>query len=449
MSLAGNHDVLAERVVKMCQTQPKAVNWFYRGGITVNGEHVGFYRIPTVTVHRDFVTNFSDIITLEVLVETRKVYDTLIPNASNLSGWLEWEQMGENSVEFVRGGLRDKREYKAIVMNLPTQGLGNGSNQGNVVQDPDLSVTALTVQFIDKTSLDLKFYTWSGLMEMTNPMNALQMILMGTGKDLGIDGVNSVDADVKDNRQILVPRGTTVKDMVQYFQKNYGIYNHGIGSYVFETEKGRYWFVYPLYNNNRYQKEYFKLNIFVVPKKFDPNGIPRTYYVQDGKITAYTINQATMVDNNASNQLNQGTGIQVVNTLENRGDNVKEVGPNKQYIDGSVGVTSFNMYDRPDGYKNYTQVHADNNNMASLRSSIAGNEGRYITLDWSFANPWLLQPGMPVKIDYIDGGLKTLYGTLHEYVAVSVIQGKTPMEVPYNCTVKMRVYVTEQPNVPL
>lgn len=440
-----SYDVLAERVVSTCRAKPKAVNWYYRGGLTVNGKVVKFFKIPTISIHRDFVNNFSDIITLEVLVETRVVYDVLIPNAGNLKGWLEWEQMGENSSEFVRGGMHDKRDYKAFILNLPTQGLGGSNGKTNTVQDPDLSITALTVQFINQTALDLKFYTWSGLLEMTNPMEALQMILNGAGSTLGTAGLQRAEWDVYDKRQILIPRGTLIKDMAQYIQKNYGIYNHGIGSYIFDFEGEPYWFIYPLFNNRRYQKEHFKMNIFVVPEKFDVVGIPRSYYINSGTLTLYTVNKTTLLQNKSAEQLNEGTGIQVVNTLENRGDNVTEIGKNKHYIDGASGVTSFNSIDRPDGYKNYIQVHSDNVNIANLRSSIAGNEGQYIDIEWSYANPWLLQPGLPVKIDYIDNGMKTLYGTLHEYVAVSVMQGKTPMELPYNCTVKMKIYVTEQP----
>lgn len=444
------NEVVAKSIVRMCQAEPKEVNFWWTGGLVIpsTGEKIPFYDIATIDIHRDFMNNFTDIITVEALMETRSFYTMVLPNMGDLEGWLHKKQMAENSTLFVRGGYNKVYNYKAILQNPPKNGLAGGQNPTNQIDNPDLSVTAVRFQFIDKTAIDLKLASFSGLMEQTEATQGLQMLMDGTGEDYGIEGVHMTEADVQIPRQIIIPRGTLVKDLPQYIQQEYGIYNFGIGSYIFNNEHGKFWWIYPLFNNNRYQKEYYKLTIVVVSSKFDPAGIPRTYMCNDGNLTLYTTDEVEMMENKPADQLNQGTGIQFRNTMENRGPNVEEAGINKQLIDGSVGVSTYDVVDRKDKLKNYVQIYDDVNNTAKLISSVSGNQGTYVTVQWRFAHADLLQPGVPTKIVYLDGDqAKELYGTLHEYHAVSVKQGITRQEVPYNCTAKLRIYVTPSPGV--
>lgn len=443
------YEVLAARTVKRCQGYAKTVNYFYYGGLIVNGTKVDFVSIPTVTIQKDFVSNYADTITVEAIISTEDLYKKILPNVDNLSGYITRKQMYENSSHFVRGGDVWHRTYKAFLYNPPTQGLGAGDF--NRVQDLEQSITKIVVQFVDEIAFNLLHYTWTGMLEMTQPYEALKLILDGVGSDVGIKGVHGPNADVNTPAQILIPRGTKVKDLAQYIQQQYGLFNHGIGLYVHEHDRqGYWWFVYPLFNNNRYNNEYYKLNIFVVPERYDPKGNPRTYYLDNGKLTFYTTAKSLMIENKPIDQLTRGTGIQVLNTIEGYGPNVEEIAPNKQKMHGSEGMTSFNMIERKDGYKNYIQVHSDNNNMAALRSSIVGNSGQYVTVVWEYANPELIQPGMPVKLNYLDGRvMKTLYGTVHELHAISVKSGNTHTPLPYQCNISIRIYVTEDPSTPL
>lgn len=447
--LMEKYEAVAKKMVEQCQAKAKFVNYFYYGGLYINGVKIDFVNIPTVTIHKDFVNNFADTITIEAFIGTEDLYRKILPNIDNLKGYLTRKQMYENSTQFVRGGDVLHKTYKAFLYNPPTQGLGAGTH--NRIQDVEHSISKIVVQFVEDIAFDTLYYTWTGMLEMTKPYEALKMILDGTGSDLGTKGVNGPPADVNDEFQILIPRGTKVKDLAQYIQQQYGIFNHGIGAYIHEHDRqGHWWFVYPLFNNNRYNKEYYKLNIFVVPERFDPKSNPRTYFIDNGQLTFYTVAKSTMLENKPIDQLTRGTGIQVLNTIEGYGPNITEVSPNKQKMNGSEGLTSFNMIERKDGYKNYIQVHSDNNNMAALRSSIVGNSGQYVTITWEYANTELIQPGMPVKIHYLTGNeLKTLYGTVHELHAIAVRSGNTPMELPYQCNITMRIYVTDDPKTPL
>ena len=453
MNPLSRHETIAKSVVKRCQSEVKPVNWYYEAGVVVNDLPILFYRVTTIDIHRDFVHNFTDIITVTAVLEASTFHSHILRNLETLEGWITKRQMAENSPLFVKGGIRETRKYKVIVHNPPTPGLGTGSTGANNIINPNQSVITATFQFIDIDAMNIRLSTWQGLLEMSEPAQVLQMILSKVGKANNLGGVHCPRKwDVTNARQILIPRGTLVKDMPQYIQQEYGIFNHGIGNFIFyeRSEKDKFWFIYPLFDNTRYEREYYKLTVCIVPKQFEPKDIPRTYVTNDGELTIYTVAETVLPHNKPSDQINEGTGIQVRNTEENRSININEAGVNRYIIDGTPGMSTFNVVNRKDGLRNYVSVYEDITNTAKLVSSIVGNQGTYLQIEWRFANPELLQPGMPVKVAYLDNDqLKTLYGTLHEYRAMSVISSKTAAESPFNCTLIMIVYVTPAPDVAL
>lgn len=444
--LYDRNDAMAKKVVTMCQSEIKDVNYYYDGGIVAGGKTLHFWKIISFDLYRDFVANFTDVVNIEILMDVKEYYEYVLPNLENLRIWIRRRQMAENSMLFVRGGETDVSWYKGFVYNPPTMGLSTHTNVEKVV-NPDLSMQKVEFQCVLESAVDIKLTTWAGLMELTVPSEGLKMVLDSIGENHGWQGVEMVPPDVNVPRQIIVPRGTYVKDLAHYMQQEYGIYNHGIGCYTFENEYGWFWWIYPLYNNMRYHKEYYKLTVCVVSSKWDPSGVPRTYMVDNGHITLFTFDQANLDNTKAQDSLNAGTGIQVLNGIQNLSETTSEVKPNQHVINGAVGMSTFNVVDRKDNLKNYVSVYENVNNMARLVSSVAGNGGNYITVQWRFANHDLLQPGMPVKVAYMDGkDYRELYGTLHAYQAVAVRQGNSDSEFPFNCSMMLKIFVTEIPD---
>lgn len=444
-------DSIAQAVIKHCQYEPKAVHYCWTGGVTVKGETVDFAIVKSVTIHRDYVSNFADETTIEVMMDTRKYFELVCRNQDNLEVYLRKRQMAENSTIFVAGGENIITKYKAFLLDPPKQGLNSGVGGTTIISDPDQTVTMARFQLIDYTALELRLSSWQGLMEETMPSEALAMILsgisegVGAGTNMEIDGVHAAKPDNKKKQYIIIPQGTPVKDMAQFIQQEYGIYNFGIGSYL----QGSHWFVYPLFNNNRYNTEQLKMAVSVIDKKYDILNFPRTYVISNFILTIITSSDTNYMDNNSSDQLMGGTGIRVINSIGNNGENANKQGmhDNQVMMDGSIALNSFNVVERKDGMKNVNTVYSEQGNMYHLVSSVSGNNGSYLTLKWDFANPDLVQPGMPVRIAYLDGTLKTLYGTVHEVVAGYARATPQFGDVPYICTLMMKLYITTNPTV--
>lgn len=440
-------DAVAKQIVTMCQSEPKDVNYYYDGGVIAGGKALTFWKILTLDIYRDFVNNFTDVVNIEVYMDTKEFYEHVLPNLDDLKIYIRRRQMGENSQLFVRGGRQDTSWYKGFVYNPPTSGLSNGIVEK--VINPDLTMRKVEFQCVLQSAVDIKLTTWAGLMELTLPSEGLKMVLDSIGENHGWQGVEMVPPDTNLPRQLIVPRGTYVKDLAHYIQQEYGIYNHGIGCYIFENEYGWFWWIYPLFNNIRYHKEYYKLTVCVVSSKWDTGGVPRTYMVDNGHITLFTFDEAHLENNKAQDSLNAGTGIQVLNGIENLSNTTSEVKPNQHVISGSSGMSTFNVVERADKLKNYVSVYENVNNMARLVSSVAGNGGSYITIQWRAANHDLLQPGMPVKVCYMQGKeYKEMYGTLHGYQAMIVRQSQGEQEAPFNCSMILKIFVTDNPNIP-
>lgn len=444
-------DSAAQAVIKHCQYEPKAVHYCWSGGVTAGGQSIDFAIVKSITIHRDYVSNFADEMTIEVMMDTKKYFEYVCRNQDNLEVYLRKRQMAENSTLFVAGGENILTKYKAFLLDPPKIGINTGVGGTTQVSDPDQTVTMARFQLIDYTALQLRLSSWQGLMEKTKPSEALAMILVGISEDLGagtnmeIEGVHAAQPDNKKEQYIIIPQGTPVKDMAQFIQQEYGIYNFGIGSFV----QGSHWFVYPLFNNNRYNSEQLKMAISIIDKKNDFLNFPRTYVVSNYILTVISSSDTNYMDNSASDQLMAGTGIRVVNSLGNNGEHANKQGmhDNQVMMDGSIGMNSFNVVQRKDGMQNVNSVYSEQGNMYHLVSSVSGNQGRYITIKWEFAKPELVQPGMPVRIAYLDGTLKTLYGTVHEVVAGYARATPQFGDVPFICTAMLKIYVTDNPSV--
>lgn len=431
---------LAKSTIRQCQAEVKAVHYNYSGGFMIKGAKFPFIDIYYIDYHRDYVNNFTDVITIKAIMDTTSYYRDVLNNIDDLEVYIHRRQMAENSTLFLLGGRADSKTYKAIIPNPPVRGLGGNSGLDQaVIENPEQSATTIEIQLVDKNAIDIKMAKWAGMLEQTKPSEALAMVLSGGLEDYGVEQVQIAEPDVTDSRQIIIPQGTNIKDCASYLQQNYGIYNFGIGSY----KSDKTWFIYPLYNGKRYDKEYYKMSITIVRKEDVQIEVPRTYVVNNGNLIWYCVSDLKVEKNASIDQLNAGTGFYVNSPENNRGPNLNALGPNKMEMDGSQGMNSFSVIDRKDGLNNNIRLPENTQNLAKHVSALYSNKGHYIELQWRYANYDLLYPGMPVKIVYTDNGIVEQYGTLHECHATINRVGEYVGEAPYECHVTMRIFVSD------
>ena len=441
------HDSVVKNFVAECVSKARPVHWNYTMTIGTDKGVVKVFRVTSVHRYGNFVNNYTDDIQVEGIMDTKAFFDKVVPSQNNLQCTLIATQYSESGNIAIDSGTPKIRRFKGLLMNIPERGLSDSTGEGREIPNPDLTYTKFSIQLIDSQVLDLKMATFACMFNKTIPFEALCMALDSIGSDYGIAGINRhVPPDVKTERMMLVPRGTLIKDLAHYIQKSYGIYNHGVGLYVHYIKEAYYWCLYPLFNNKRYQKEKDKLTITVVDQNYanmEDGQQKRTYFVDDGNVGIYVTTDIN-VQKDRYDELNNSTGVQYINHKKLVDDTRSDIGPNKVYKDGENALASMDFVGRPDGLQNLTQVYQETMNTANLSSSIVGNQGNYLKLTWKYADPDLIQPGIPVKIRYIgDDNIKTLYGTVHEYHAVSLLPQGSPLETAMTTHVVLNIYVTD------
>lgn len=442
------HDTVVKNFVTECMKKIRPVHWNYSLVINTEKGIVNIFRVTSIHKYGNFVTNYTDEITLECMCNTKDFFDKIVPSENDLQCTLIATQYSETGNFEIDNSTPKIRKYRGLLSNIPERGITESTGQGKEIPNPDLTYTTFTIQLIDADILKLKMATFACMFNKTNPFEALCMALDGVGSDYGIVGINRpVNPDVTSLRMMIVPRGTLIKDIAHYIQKTYGIYNHGIGLYVHMIDEEYYWCLYPIFNNKRYQKEKDKLTITVVDQNYNnmENGNQkRTYFVDDKNVNVYVTAEVD-IKKDRYNELNNSTGVQYMNLKELVDKTRTDIAPNQVYKDGASALSSMDFVGRQDGIQNLKQVYRQTMNTANLASEVVGNQGDYVNLTWRYADPDLIKPGMPVKIRYIGtDNIKTLYGTLHEYHAAYALPQASPLETAMVCNVMMNIYVTDE-----
>lgn len=219
-----------------------------------------------------------------------------------------------------------------------------------------------------------------------------------------VDGIDMVKADNQEiQRHIIIPQNTLLTSVPSFCQeKMNGVYSTGIGTYLQSHQGKRYWFVYPLYNTQRFNENVKKAIFYVVSSKRFP-GVERTYRESGDTIFITITTDKSYSDNAETDQMNQGSGFRMADA--------------RAFLKKPIAVAE----EGPIGVRNKLNFEvafkqrADNLNFAPLTakkissnpfpefSKISQRNGGRVDLTWNNSNPSMIYPGMPCKYIYMEG----------------------------------------------
>lgn len=237
---------------------------------------------------------------------------------------------------------------------------------------------------------------------------------------------------------LIVPRGLLVRDFPGWLQeKGKGVYGQGIGNFI-ETYKDKpTWFVYPLYDKERFDKEDVeKLIIYFAPKdRF--MGIEFTYRIE-GKVT-YVVTTSTppSSDNSSNFDLNRGVGFRhssVEAMMTKPADLTRGV-----HADFRKTNTELVHRDRPDQL-NFGRVVGSKHNMFLETSRVIKNQVNHIDMTWEYGDPRLIYPGMPCKCIFMNQGVyEEKYGTVISKYVVTKVVGNPMTSTSYKQDIELKL----------
>lgn len=219
-----------------------------------------------------------------------------------------------------------------------------------------------------------------------------------TKEGKAIKYIQMVKPDNEEKREhFVIPQGTLITDIPHFVQRRCGgVYSTGIGRYIHDKT----WYIYPLYDTARFDKEKKTLTVFKVPLLNLVN-VERTFRTEGDKVFIIAAEEASYRDNGIIDFINKGNGVRFADARVFMTEKHFEAKDNKAIISRKQVNHEYVYKDLEEAntvYRSDNQIHA---NPFYEYSKLAGRRGLIYGFIWENSKPDLLLPGMMVKIIYL------------------------------------------------
>lgn len=388
--------------------------------ILANGKWIQPNRVEHLHLARDYSTGpLGDIRKLEVLMLLGDFTFDVLPYRDNLTiDITEIPLMEGNSARNWERFAGTKR-YKAI---LDLEGEDNTvlTNKQSAMQSKaqmnQVGMKTVVFTLVDEICYKLMMVTTGLTLRQMTALDMIQWIhdyyfkQLFKGSSERIEGINvwRDQANPEIIHQLALPDGIPLKDVCRFIQNDEcGVYPTGLGRYI----QNKQFYVYPLFDTTRYSKNTKVLNIINMPNdRF--KGSEKTFLDTDKSLTIIVTGTAVASDKSTGTKIQDGNGLRFgdLSKLLNTGT-IKD---NRMLIDRATNLFEVTSEALADGLNNMRwAAERFTANPFKQYTTMAQKQGQPVTVQWTRGNADLLEPGMAVKFQTIDGNtVNTYYGTL-------------------------------------
>jgi hypothetical protein len=432
-----DYNSLMDDVEKILKTIDKKIRHYHKGKI--HTEKFDFYvtNITSIDLVRDYTANIGDVIMAKMMIPLGTYTYKLYPYRDNLEISIETETISE------LGGKDNKpvpvsvERYKAVLAgDFPKPAKNDTINTNEDTMNN--TFIDIELQLIQRNVEPLRIKTTQGIMRDQTYFNAVHAILGGEASKTIIEGKPSIDAldvvpfDNKENQKyIVLPSNMLVTSLATMLQNRMGgLYYHGVGQYLQTFRKKKFWFVYPLYNTNRYtQHKVPKIHIYVVPQQRFPE-LDNTFRIENPDLLEIVCNDSQRyLDDANNNSLAFGTGIRAGHSSSYMTDGsskkIVKMNPKGPMADRKSINYEFNSGNRKDNL-NYSPTGANeiNSNPFYEYSVLAKRDCGRVELTWQHSEVKHIYPNMPVRVFFIeDKTVKIVDGVVNALHTSMTIEG--------------------------
>lgn len=453
MSTNGAYAQLDKLMAESLTYQEAKVRWKLLGSF-VSDTSIDVTNLNFIKVTGDFVADCADYNTVSVNVSSTTYFQYLVPNADKLKFVLRQIEVDKNGNEVV-GGERRSFQYKAVLYSSTEQKYVGKRRGYDASQEQLGNQLEVLIQLIPEVFDEMrKEYVGSSARACTQEelmgfWLGLRLEDTGNVKPLkqteytGLRGVNIVKPDnTKRYGQIILPENIKVKDLPLFLQNEmYGVYNNGIGRYFLNG----FWYVYPLFDHQRFTKEDKTVTIVVFPPDHFAD-LERSFYIKTNHLTIFTSKVVVVSDPTQKVFQNEGNATRFYSAdgILNSGRIVKDgiVTSSAATLDNKISIK-----ERDSGGNTYKYDGDFTSNTCKKLSTLSGALGTQIMLTWNRSVPVHLHPGMPVRILTVgDNQLDTTYGTLIGRSYISKTQEGNSLDPIYMTTTTLMCHVEKFPD---
>jgi hypothetical protein len=406
-----------KEIVDVISEGPKPISYYYKAIIHTEKGDYEVTKLIDSQINRDYVAAAGDDYRLTVLIPLGMWAIDIFPYIKEL----EISIIKKPLIEI--GDHEDEEEEIETKRYIATA----DPDKMPVITGRDMAklskseldirdIFEVEFQLHEKVLYSLRLRTYSGTFRRTTAESFIKYALASESVKIKADedstckGVDVVKTDNKEPREhIVVPNGVNVVDLPMYVHRNAGgVYSTGLGSYY----QNRYWFVYPLWNTQRFDEASKTLVIVKVPV-FRFTGIERTYREEGDSVYVLATSNSEISDDAYTNFSNMGNGSRFADSRLFVRD-FSEVKDNKSISRRGDNNHEFLSVDRGEERNTvYFSRQRISANPYVERSGLASRKGCTYLFNWENSSPDLLIPGMMCKIYYMEeDSLMELAGVL-------------------------------------
>lgn len=401
---------------------------------------LGIQLLNTVEILRDYNGNIGDYVLVNFILMAGDYIKDIQPKKANL----------EMTIISVAGGITTSNRYKLIITNNNADVYGSKYTKITREELNKKEPLIIEAQCVPREIEAVRGLYVDGIFRSTTVKNLLLTEFKHGFDKIKLEGTPlTVNVNVSEPNNdfnyghIVIPTGTKLMDLPSYLQNtNYGVYNGNIGTYLqkYNDPKLNTLFVYPLYDETRFEKATKKLMIYNTnTSKLDY--IENTYSVDGDLVKIIAGYNTRSLDNGENDLTNHGVGIVSSNPYLVMERNVAVTDSNANVYKQSH-MSGQSIKDKKDGVNLDTYIGHESN-LYKHRSDLSKRTMSIFQITWSFPDIELLYPGMPVMYLYEDEthGIVKLTGVLQSVFARYSNTNKTLTALLNIAVIKPAIYL--------
>lgn len=368
--------------------------------LIIHTEKTDYYpdKIIELDTVSDYVENISDKLITSLLMGGGDFNQLIYPYRDNL----------QISTRINYNGKIVETRYKAILLNRQNDTIG--------AKHSNMDILEIKFQLVNLVYSVTRLKTVNGVINNTLD-KILRHYLDKELSSINIDGrvVNPIIDIVPINNDrvysnVIIKDNIKLIDLPLYFQQKYGIYNGGLGTYIYKDINGKDVIsVYPVYNSLIQDDKRMKLIIYL-PDADEASLINKTAIIRNNELQVIVTKNFKYSDIGDSKLFDQGAGFKTVNSNQV----IDRVYEKK---DGVITSTKDAMVDTQsikntaDGLP-MASHNGITDNLYAVRTKFIYNNSKKLQCQWNYSRPDYLYPGMPVEVVHYKDGIIRETGVL-------------------------------------
>ena len=409
--------LIKEEYNRIIQSAQFLIKYDIRCTIHAPNEDIDALFVMDFSLMRDYINNFSDILSITAVFGAGTVTHRIIPYGKTLEATVTLRPLA-NVPDYVtaQAGTINQYRYKAVLWDnavsaIESNVLSDGDRKQRDIED----VSAVKIQLINPLQEQLRAKSFGGMIRNANPMSAIRALLTKFSKLDSVElqhtvaGVDCAPGYSLETREhILIPHLTPVIRLPMVINNAVGgIYPTGFQYYL----QKNLWYIFSPYNVKSFERSEYSLTVINITKDKLAQ-VEKTFRITPTQVIILSTGEVKFVRLSDRAEVNESSGTRFVdgkNILEGFG----KTGDNKLVITRQQNINEFQS---PNDQTVALVKQSENKittNYMNEYSKLAYRKGAMLQFVWENSVDSLIIPGMPVRFIYMDGKMpKQVYGNV-------------------------------------